>query len=134
LQHRMLALTFALALQSLGACEGREQLGTELANATMSPVLWDPPDSTSVIDPNAPPPTACAMRLRDLRTGTEYQIMRRQATRTNPDAPSGTPATWEQHGDYMRMLAEPGAGPPSSLVRIACGSWKVMGLVPNRSP
>lgn len=124
----------SLALLSLGACAGEEQLSTELANASMSPVLWEPLDSTSAIDPNAPPPTTCALRLRDLRTGTEYQIMRRQATRTNPEAPPGTPATWEQHGDYMRILEEPSAGPPSSLVRIACGSWKVLSLVPSESP
>jgi hypothetical protein len=123
-----------LALLSLAACAGEEQLSTELANASMSPVLWEPPASTSAIDPNGPPPTTCALRLRDLRTGTEYQILRRQARRTNPDAPPGTPATWEQHGDYMRILAEPGAGPPSSLVRIACGSWKVLSLVPSKSP
>lgn len=129
-----LVVLFALAAQSLGACEGKEELGTELANASMSPVLWEPIDSNSVIDPNGPPPTTCALRLRDLRTGTEYQILRRQATRTNPDAPSGTPATWEQHGDYMRILAEPGAGSPSALVRIACGSWKVLSLVPNKGP
>lgn len=129
-----LIVRFPLVLLSLGACEGKEQLGTELANASMAPVLWEPPDSSSAIDPNGPPPTTCALRLRDLRTGTEYQILRRQATRTNPDAPPGTPATWEQHGDYMRILSEPGAGPPSSLVRIACGSWKVLGLVPNTSP
>jgi hypothetical protein len=129
-----LVVLFPLAVLSLGACEGKEELGTELANASMSPVLWEPLDSNSAIDPNGPPPTTCALRLRDLRTGTEYQILRRQATRTNPDAPSGTPATWEQHGDYMRILPEPGAGPPSSLVRIACGSWKVLSLVPNKGP
>lgn len=125
---------FPLVLLSLGACQGEEQLGTELANASMSPILWEPRDSTSAIDPNGPPPTTCALRLRDLRTGTEYQILRRQATRTNRDAPPGTPAIWEQYGDYMRILAEPGAGPPSSLVRIACGSWKVLSLVPNKDP
>jgi len=124
----------SLALLWLGGCAGEKQLSTELANASMAPVLWEPLDSTSAIDPNGPPPTTCAMRLRDLRTGTEYQILRRQATRTNPDAPPGTPATWEQHGDYMRILSEPGAGPPSSLVRIACGSWKVLSLVPNKGP
>ncbi len=125
---------FPLLLLSLGGCEANEQLGTELMNARMSPILWEPPDTKSAIDPSGPPPTTCAMRLRYLRTGTEYQILRRQATLTNPDAPSGTPATWEQHGDYMRILAEPGTGPPSSLVRVACGSWKVLGLVPNQSP
>src|SRR5688500_19432547 len=77
-----------LVLLSLGACQGKEQLGTELANASMSPVLWEPLDSSSAIDPNGPPPTTCALRLRDLRTGTEYQILRRQATRTNRDRKS----------------------------------------------
>jgi len=129
-----LVVLFPLAVLTLGACEGKRELGTELANASMSPVLWELRDSTSAIDPNDPPPTTCALRLRDLRTGTEYQILRRQATRTNPDAPPGTPATWDQYGDYMRILAEPGAGPPSSLVRIACGSWKVVSLVPNQTP
>src|SRR5687768_15961488 len=100
----------------------------------MSPVIWDAHDSSTAIHPNGPPPTTCALRLRDLRTGTEYQILRRQATRTNRDAPRGTPAIWEQYGDYRQILAEPSAGPPSSLVRIACGSWKVLSLVPSKGP
>ena len=104
-------------------------MSTELTMARLSPVLWDTPGSTTATDPNGPPPNACALRLRDLNTGTEYQIQRRTSTRTNPEAPPGTPSLWAQHGDYMRIIEDPSAGRPSVYVRVTCGTWKVDSLV-----
>lgn len=85
-----LIVLFPLAVLSLGACEGKEELGTELANASMSPVLWEPLDSNSVIDPNGPPPTTCALRLS--RPPDRHGV---------PDpAPAGNP---DEHG--LRVAA-----------------------------
>ena len=121
-----------LPVFGLSACRDHEVLSTELATARMVPIVWDTSASATVSDSLKSPANACALRLRDARTGTEYQIQRQSALRTNPDAPAGTAAVWTQRGDYMKILAGSNKGQPSVYVRIECGTWKVEGLVPAK--
>ena len=116
---------------TLSACQRQERLSTELTNARLTPVLWEAPDSPALPDSSGPLHNDCALRLRDQVTGTEYQIQRRHAIRTNPDAPAGTAATWAQKGDYLRILTSPG-GPPSSYIQVECGTWRVLARVSSR--
>lgn len=125
-------LCIATGALALPACRKQGSPGSELTSARLIPVLWDTPDSSTATASNGPPPSTCALRLRDENTGTEYQLQRRHASWTNPDAPAGTAAIWAQKGDYMRILPDPPTGPPSSYVQVECGTWKVIGLVASR--
>src|SRR3990170_761425 len=121
-----------LPVFGLSACRDHEVLSTELANARMVPIVWDTSASAAARDSLNSPANACALRLRDSRTGTEYQIQRQSTLRTNPDASAGAAAVWTQRGDYMKILAGSNRGQPSVYVRIECGTWKVEGLVPAK--
>jgi hypothetical protein len=126
--------TVVLSALGLSACQERDLLSTELANARMVPIVWDTSATAAASDSLQAPPNACALRLRDSLTGSEYQIQRRSATRTNPDAPAGTAPVWAQRGDYAKILPGPNKSRPSVYVRIECGTWKVEGLVPAKPP
>lgn len=124
----------SLAVLGLMGCAGQERLSTDLANASLEPVLWEPkPDSFAPADPDGPPPNACALRLRDRRTGFEYQLQRSHARRIEA-RPSNGPkeSQWYQEGEYLRIFDDEPVGRASSWVRIECGSWKVLGLVSSQ--
>jgi hypothetical protein len=124
----------SLAVLALMGCAGHERLSTDLANASLEPVLWEPkPDSFAPADPDGPPPNACALRLRDRRTDIEYQLQRHHARRVEARPSNGAEGSqWHQVGDYLRIFDHEPVGRASSWVRIECGSWKVLGLVSSQ--
>ncbi|MCI0460205.1 MAG: hypothetical protein L0Z62_24910 [Gemmataceae bacterium] len=108
------------------------RISTELSQATFVVTEWPPDSGQTTPRPaalGAPPHTKCALRLRDSRTGTEYVLMR--STLSPPGDGGGRREDWPEQGDYAPYQPGVSVAPPSHLVRIACGTWRVVGVVPS---
>ncbi len=96
----------------------------------MVPIIWDTSESAQANDSLGRPASACALRIRDSLTGVDYQIRHEVSRRVDSATAAGSTPVWEQVGDYARIPTGPEHGLASSWVRVECGSWKVIGLVP----
>ena len=116
------------------ACGGRDidtKLSDELAKAHLRPVAWI--DDSGRVVPDESKASArhtCAIRLRDDASGLEFVLQRATAAEIGTQTDSGPPRHW--HGDYRRIEPNDPQGLASHWVRIQCGTWKVLGLVPRR--
>jgi hypothetical protein len=125
---------FAAVLALAAAC-GRSdgldtKLSTELSNARFVVILWPPEIGSTTPSATQPAHTKCAMRLQDEKTGTFYVLS--QSAKEEPPGGAGDSSTWPEHGDYTVQLEGKSSG-ASHRVRIDCGTWKVLGMVPARS-
>lgn len=70
---------------------------------------------------------ACAMRLRDARTGREYQIVRSEVQTTERQADSVTTTTLARAvADYDAVRADAPTGTPSARLRVDCITSRVL--------
>ena len=105
------------------------RLSSELADARFTVLEWPPPPGSTTPSATQPAHTKCGLRLRDENTGTSYFLNR--SSKQEPANGAGDPSAWPEQGDYAAV--PPGAalapGSATHLVRIECGSFKVLGVV-----
>ena len=129
--QRSSLLSAALLIATLGVGCSNDvdtKLSSELSAASLKPVEWPPLPGSKVPSPVQTAETACALRLRDDRTGNEFWIQRSTKTRL-PSVAGDTTSRWEEYGDYTIVRPGEKARAPSHYIRIACGTWKIVGLV-----
>jgi hypothetical protein len=107
------------------------KLSTELQRVRLVVRDWPPLPGSKEPSATKSPNTACALHLVDETTATIYQIAR--SHKTKPDGGGNDPTTWPEQGDYS--VHHPGDDGPGgdALVRIECGTWKVLGIVSSRA-
>ncbi len=108
------------------------KLSTELQRARLAVRDWPPLPGSKEPSTTKPPQTACALHLVDETTGTIYQVA--QSRKAKPNGGSDDPTTWPEQGDYsVHRPGGDGRG-GAALVRIECGTWKVLGIVSSPAP
>ena len=132
MRMRSAAVT-SLALLGVAACSrggsGRSA-GPPGLPTSFTPIAWAP----SAQSPTGAAPSGaageCAIRLRDERTGAVLTLMRSEL-RTETSTRGDTVMTvYRSHGDYSVEPAGTYGVREGQRLRVECGTWKGIGVVP----
>ena len=126
------AMILPLAAACGRADELDSKLSTDLINARFVVILWPPELGSATPALSQPAHTKCAMRLKDQTTGKLYILAK--SVKDEPKEGTGDPSSWSEHGDYVVIRPDENSSGASHRVRIECGTWKVLGIVPKQGP
>lgn len=126
------ALTLALAFGAAACRRGSDRPASGMAPATglpasFTPVEWAPPPAAA---PGTAQPERCALVLRDERDGTRLQLMRSASTAGRSQRGDTTVTTYGATGDYAIAPTGRYGAKPGQWLRVECGTWRGLGLVP----